>query len=93
MSKNFAIKSDLGLKYDIVAYNILIIQLRHSQQHVDFNPSRQSANLRVYRVPSVRSEHRSVHLSPTGNLGALQHTVGSPRFIQMALHLTSEKRY
>jgi hypothetical protein len=26
--------------------------------------------------------------APTGNLGTLQHTIGSPRFIQMELHLT-----
>jgi hypothetical protein len=25
---------------------------------------------------------------PQGSLGVIQHTVGSPRFLQMALHLT-----
>jgi hypothetical protein len=25
---------------------------------------------------------------PSGKLGVIQHTIGSPRFLQMALHLT-----
>jgi len=25
---------------------------------------------------------------PSGQLGIIQHTIGSPRFLQMALHLT-----
>lgn len=43
--------------------------------NVDFNPS--------FSNPPV-----IVSSNPGGSLGFIQHTVGSPRFIQMALHLT-----
>jgi hypothetical protein len=37
----------------------------------------------------VKSPTQSAYVCPPGGqLGLIQHTLGSPRFIQMALHLT-----
>lgn len=94
LSKNFAINERIALKYDVVAYNIF----NHPSfdipsNNVDFNPF--FANPPQYGPnfgtpffnPCVPSTGAYV-CPPTGNLGTLQHTIGSPRFIQMVLHLT-----
>jgi hypothetical protein len=43
--------------------------------NVEFNPT-------FSKIPVIVSSN------PGGHLGVIQHTIGSPRFIQMALHLT-----
>ena len=94
LSKNFAIKEGVALKYDVVAFNIF----NHPSfdipsNNVDFNPyfenpPQYGPNYGTsYFTPCVPSTGAYV-CPPTGNLGTLQHTIGSPRFIQMALHLT-----
>jgi hypothetical protein len=90
LSKNFAINERVALKYDIVAYNIF----NHPSfdipsNSVDFNPF--FANPPIYgfgNFPACVPSTGAYTCPPTGNLGTLQHTIGSPRFIQMALHLT-----
>lgn len=90
LSKNFAISERVGLKYEVVAYNIF----NHPSfdvpsNTVNFNPF--YSNPPVYGfgnyAPCVASTG-AYTCPPTGSLGTLQHTIGSPRFIQMALHLT-----
>jgi Carboxypeptidase regulatory-like domain len=94
LSKNFAIREGVALKYDVVAFNIF----NHPSfdipsNNVDFNPffanpPQYGASFGTpYFSPCVPSTGAYV-CPPTGSLGTLQHTIGSPRFIQMALHLT-----
>jgi hypothetical protein len=94
LSKNFKFKERWALKYDVIAFNIF----NHPSfdvpsNNVDFNPY--FANPPQYGAaygtpkftPCVASTGAYV-CPPTGSLGTLQHTIGSPRFVQMALHLT-----
>jgi hypothetical protein len=91
MSKDFKFHERWTLKYDVIAFNIF----NHPSFDVPsndvlFNPS--FNNPPIYGstatsgpcVPSTGA----YQCPPSGNLGVLQHTIGSPRFIQMALHLT-----
>jgi hypothetical protein len=90
MSKNFKFNERWALQYDVIAFNIF----NHPSfdvpsNNVDFNPF--FANPPIYGgftgfTPCVPSTN-AYACPPTGNLGVLQHTIGSPRFIQMALHL------
>jgi len=90
MSKNFKFNEKWALKYDVVAFNIF----NHPSfdvpsNNVDFNPF--FADPPIYGFPGFPACVPSTGAyvcPPTGNLGVLQHTIGSPRFIQMALHLT-----
>ena len=94
LSKNFAISERMALKYEVIAFNIF----NHPSfdipsNDVSFNPY--YANPPQYGAsygtpwftPCVASTGAYV-CPPSGNLGTLQHTIGSPRFVQMALHLT-----
>jgi hypothetical protein len=38
--------------------------------------------------PNIKAGEGAFHCPPVGHLGEIQHTIGSPRFLQMALHLT-----
>jgi hypothetical protein len=56
---------------------------------VEFNPF--YANPPIYgfgRYPACVQSTGAYTCPPSGSLGVLQHTIGSPRFVQMALHLT-----
>ncbi|HET9405769.1 MAG TPA: TonB-dependent receptor [Candidatus Sulfotelmatobacter sp.] len=95
--KNFQIKERFVLRYDVQAFNLF----NHPSfdipnNNVEFAPDFQ--NPPIYgpkssdpfeqtRAPCVPSTG-AFACPPVGNLGVLQHTIGSPRFIQMALHLT-----
>jgi hypothetical protein len=91
MSKDFKFHEKWALKYDVIAFNIF----NHPSfdipsNDVLFNPS--FNNPPIYGTtatsgPCVPSTG-AYQCPPSGNLGVLQHTIGSPRFIQMALHLT-----
>ncbi len=95
--KNFKISERFTLKYDVQAFNIF----NHPSfdipnNNVEFAPH--FANPPIYGPLSSRPSLQSITpciaatgafaCPPVGNLGQLQHTIGSPRFIQMALHLT-----
>jgi len=101
LSKNFKIKEGWALKYDVVAFNIFNHpSFDVPSNDVSFNPSYN--NPPIYNVtpptgpptsgpcvPSASDPTTGAYqCPPSGNLGILQHTIGSPRFIQMALHLT-----
>jgi hypothetical protein len=95
--KNFRLSERIDLRYDVQAFNIF----NHPSfdipnNSVEFAPDFQ--NPPIYgplsqdpfektRTPCVPSTG-AFACPPVGNLGQLQHTIGSPRFIQMALHLT-----
>jgi hypothetical protein len=89
MFKNFKIKERFSLRYDVNAFNIF----NHPSfdipsNDVEFNPF--FSNPPVYGFsgfPACVPSTGAYTCPPSGNLGVLQHTVGSPRFVQMALHL------
>jgi len=83
--KNFSFAERFQLKYDLKVFNLF----NHPSfdipsNSVEFNPG--------YCYPPSSSYSCAppygYSFPPAGNLGVLQHTIGSPRFIQMALHLT-----
>jgi Carboxypeptidase regulatory-like domain/TonB dependent receptor len=87
--KNFNINDKVQLKYDLKAFNVF----NHPSfdipsNNVEFNPGfcyPPSQNFNCFGSPGFVPGYS---FPPFGNLGQLQHTIGSPRFIQMALHLT-----
>ena len=86
LEKNFAINERLALKYDVVAFNIF----NHPSfdipsNDVSFNPGYQNPPIFTSACVAATGAYQC---PPSGNLGYLQHTIGSPRFVQMALHLT-----
>jgi len=73
LSKMFQIKERYLLKFEADAFNIF--------NHPDFDaPNNNVDFFPYYYGPAANPPH--------GALGVIQHTIGSPRFIQMALHLT-----
>jgi hypothetical protein len=95
--KNFALTERVALRYDVQAFNIF----NHPSfdipnNSVEFAPDYQ--NPPIYGPQGSSSQAQGLTpcvaatgafaCPPYGNLGVLQHTIGSPRFLQMALHLT-----
>ncbi len=84
MFKNFKISERFQLRYDVLAFNIF--------NHPSFDiPSNDvSFNPGFCNPPSgsFSCSPAGYSFPPFGHLGVLEHTIGSPRFIQMALHLT-----
>jgi hypothetical protein len=91
--KNFKLTERFSLRYDLQAFNIF----NHPSfdipnNDVDFNPFYN--NPPVYTVastgytPCIGPPANAYACPPSGHLGVIQHTIGSPRFLQMALHLT-----
>jgi hypothetical protein len=73
--KNLKLTERFHLRFDAQAFNI-------------FNhPSFDTPNNNVAFNPSF-SNPPSYSFPPQGSLGVIQHTIGSPRFMQMSLHLT-----
>jgi len=84
LNKNFHLSERFGLKYDVYAFNIF----NHPSfdipnNDVSFNPGYCNPP-----SPSYSCSPAGYSFPPHGHLGYLTHTIGSPRFIQMALHLT-----
>jgi hypothetical protein len=80
--KNFKLSERFSLRYDANAYNIF----NHPSfdipsNDVEFNP--------FFSNPPFNpvTGKNGYEAPPSGNLGILQHTIGSSRFMQMALHL------
>jgi hypothetical protein len=100
--KNFKINERFTLKYDAQFFNIFNHpSFDVPNNNVQFVTN--FANPPIYSVdPStgikpcvplpmdsnIPANSGAYQCPPAGNLGQIQHTIGSPRFIQMALHLT-----
>jgi len=72
VAKEFSIKERFKLRFEADAFNIF--------NHPDFDTPNNDVNFFPGFVgpPSI---------PPSGSLGVIQHTVGSPRFLQLILHL------
>jgi Carboxypeptidase regulatory-like domain/TonB dependent receptor len=93
VSKIFVITERFRLKFDIQAFNIFNHpSFDTPNNNVEFNPF--FSNPPQYSAPfPVAGQQNCTANSgyvcpPSGQLGIIQHTIGSPRFLQMALHLT-----
>lgn len=91
--KNFRFKERYTLKFDAQAFNILNHpSFDTPNNNVEFNPF--FADPPQYSAPfPVKGQHNCLApdayvCPPSGQLGLIQHTIGSPRFLQMALHLS-----
>lgn len=81
--KDFKLTERFDLRYDVNAFNIF--------NHPSFDIPNNSVDFNAFCNPPSPSYSCSTvgyAIPPLGHLGELQHTIGSPRFIQMALHLT-----
>jgi hypothetical protein len=73
LAKEFLIHDKYRLRFNAAAFNLF--------NHPDFDaPNNDVVFFQDYTAPPV--------FPPTGSLGMIQHTVGSPRFLQLALHLS-----
>jgi hypothetical protein len=72
LAKEFPIKERFQLRFELDAFNIF--------NHPDFD----APNNDVDFFPNYEGP---ASVPPTGDLGVIQHTIGSPRFLQLVLHL------
>ncbi len=91
--KNFKITERFRLRFDAQAFNIFNHpSFDTPNNNVEFNPF--FANPPQYSAPFPVTGQANCFAPdayvcpPSGQLGRIQHTIGSPRFLQMALHLT-----
>lgn len=89
--KTFKINERFGLRYDCQFFNIFNHPSFDTPNNsVSFNPF--FANPPIYGPGSGKAAcdttTNAYACPPSGRLGVIQHTVGSPRTIQMALHFT-----
>ena len=73
LAKEFPIKERFRLRFEADAFNIF--------NHPDFD----APNNNVTFFPNFVGPPS---IPPQGSLGVIQHTIGSPRFLQLGLHLT-----
>lgn len=76
LAKEFAIKDRFRVRFEADAFNIF--------NHPDFD----APNNNVTFFPNYAVPTPPLPIIPTGNLGMIQHTIGSPRFLQLSLHLS-----
>ena len=71
LAKQFLFKERFHLKFEADAFNIF--------NHADFDTPNNDVDFFPYYEgpPSI---------PPQGSLGLIQHTVGSPRFLQLSMH-------
>jgi hypothetical protein len=97
--KNFKINERFNLRFDAQFFNIFNhASFDTPNNDVTFNPDYDNPPAYGTNIPGVPySDSYYSPCNPTtgayacpgqGSLGFIQHTLGSPRFIQMALHLT-----
>jgi len=73
LSKEFAVSERVRLRFNFDAFNLF--------NHPDFDtPNNDVVFFAGYSAPPV--------YPPEGSLGVIQHTIGSSRFLQLALHLS-----
>jgi Carboxypeptidase regulatory-like domain/TonB dependent receptor len=73
LAKEFPIKERFRLRFEVDAFNMF--------NHPDFD----APNNNVTFFPNFVGPPS---IPPAGSLGVIQHTIGSPRFLQLGLHLT-----
>jgi hypothetical protein len=81
--KNFQLTERFSLRYDVNAFNIF----NHPSFDIPSNSVSFNPGFCNPPSPSFSCSPLGYSFPPFGNLGQLQHTIGSPRFVQMALHL------
>jgi hypothetical protein len=95
--KNFRIKERFRLKFDVQAFNIFNHpSFDTPNNNVEFNPFFGNPPQYSAPFPNATLDPSQKNCAapdayvcpPNGQLGLIQHTIGSPRFLQMALHLT-----
>jgi hypothetical protein len=95
--KNFRISERFRLKFDVQAFNLFNHpSFDTPNNNVEFNPFFANpadyvgtGNTTCYsQVSGSFGLQAAYTCPPSGHLGVIQHTIGSPRFLQMALHLT-----
>jgi hypothetical protein len=95
--KNFRINERFRLKFDVQAFNVFNHpSFDTPNNNVEFNPF--FGNPPQYSAPFPNATLDPTQKNcaapdayvcpPNGQLGLIQHTIGSPRFLQMAVHLT-----
>ena len=72
LAKEFPFENRFNLRFEFDAFNIF--------NHPDFD----APNNNVTFFPNFSGPPQ---IPPAGNLGVIQHTIGSPRFLQLVLHL------
>jgi hypothetical protein len=75
LAKEFPFKEHFNLRFEFDAFNIF--------NHPDFD----APNNDVTFFPGYSAPYPPAPVVPTGSLGDIQHTIGSPRFLQLVLHL------
>jgi len=101
--KEFKINERFSLKYNAQFFNIFnhpsfdvpsnsVDFVTHFRNPPIYGPNDPSQGFNPCVVlpadPNIPKGGGAFQCPPNGQLGVLQHTIGSPRFIQMALHLT-----
>ena len=84
--KNFQLTERFAARVDLQAFNIF----NHPSfdvpnNNVEFNPDFNDPP--IYSSPCVAATG-AYQCPPSGRLGVIQHTIGSPRFLQLAVHFT-----
>jgi hypothetical protein len=74
-AKSFPINDRFNLRFELDAFNIF--------NHPDFD----APNNDVTFFPNFTAPLTIADVKPLGELGQIQHTIGSPRFLQLVLHL------
>ena len=80
--KNFKLTERFLLRYDVTAFNIF--------NHPSFDIPNNNVDFNAFcnpPGPSFSCSSIGYAYPPIGHLGVFSHTIGSPRFVQMALHL------
>jgi hypothetical protein len=95
--KNFRINERFRLKFDVQAFNIFNHpSFDTPNNNVEFNPFFGNPPTYTAPFPNATLDPTQKNCAapdayvcpPNGQLGLIQHTIGSPRFLQMAVHLT-----
>jgi len=81
--KDFRLTERFKLRFDAQAFNIFNHpSFDAPNNNISFNPFFQNPPLNVHNFTPGYT------IPPTGSGGIIQHAIGSPRFLQLALHLT-----